>query len=195
MKFSICAILLFAITLQARADDAVLIKKSPDLEKSVSHIVVGQLKAYHELKGDPDRFVAEVKVAEVEKGEGIAPGSRVFVRFGSTRTKEQLETERLGQAGCGASKVEPFPGEQLRVYMVLNDDFEYVADHPQCFFALSRTMPKEGRKLAAFVPSLPALTLLPIGFLAGWALRSRRSNRRENRSSTGLVTAENPGNE
>ena len=161
-----------------------LIVKSDRLEASSTHVVVGELRAFHELEGGLPagpmrRYVAEVAVEEVEKGAGLRPGELLYVRFHSPRTPEQLVTERA-IPGCGGdAKVDPIPGERLRAYLRLDDAFDYVADHPDCFFAAGRASPRSAPRLAfndpALRPWLISGLALPFGILIGRRSRPRRA--------------------
>jgi hypothetical protein len=72
------------------------------------------------------RFVAEIEVSRVEKGEGITSGSAIHVRFSSPMTIQELETERV-YSGCGDEKRVPIPGQRVRVHARLEGTLEYKA--------------------------------------------------------------------
>lgn len=172
----VCVLLLTSAAARAGFDAGVLIQKSPQLEQTVSHILVGRLVAYHQAKSAPGRYVAEVEVSGVEKGEGISPGARIYVHFSSPRTLAQIKTERV-VPDCGDRKIDPLPGEWLRVYTQLNGDYEYVADHPDCFFYTGRK-PPDGASIRP--PVLIGSTLALLGLAAGsfvWAGRRGRTPR------------------
>jgi hypothetical protein len=173
--------------MEARAGfDWNLITKSDREEKTATHIVVGRLMGFHEIKVEAyqglrpplARFVAAIAVANVEKGEGIVPGSWIYIHFSSPRTQEQLESERIS-SGCGDERLDPRPGEDLRVYFRLNENYEYVADYPRCFFYIGRSEPKQG--LGTLLASSRNLVVgmmvafsAVVGFAAGAVLRSTR---------------------
>ena len=175
---AIAIILLTSSVARAGFDAGVLITKSPQLEKEVSHVLAGRLKAVHEIKAIPGRDVAELAVTVVEKGTGVVPGDLIYVRFTSPRTLAQIEAERI-IPDCGDRKIDPLPGEWARVYTSLNDGFEYVADYPSCFYFIGRKEPAEIAKGVAdsvtpFTASAIAIAFLA-GIVAGFSLRSRRS--------------------
>jgi hypothetical protein len=188
-----------------------LITKSAQEEKNATHIFVGRLIAFHEIKtGEQGRrgrtlpqFVAEVAVYELEKGEGIASRSRIYVRFSSPKTKEQLETERV-TSGCGDEKIDPIPGEDLRLYVRLNENYEYVADYPRCFFSIGRWKAEERRgpliASSYFGVGAPLLLGALLGFYGGLTLRAGRAGafrpRKRNESQTvhpeGIQSSDQP---
>ncbi|MHC5539514.1 hypothetical protein ACYOEI_14950 [Singulisphaera rosea] len=135
----VLGVVLAAPPFQARAgfDAGILIQSSPKLEASSSHIVVGRLSAFHEWSGKANAYLAEIEVSRVEKGEGIPPGSRIFVRFSSPRSLEKIKSERIVPS-CGDRKIDPLPGEWLRAYMKRGENFQFVADYPECFFEVGR---------------------------------------------------------
>ncbi len=129
---AVATILLMSGVAWAGFDTGVLITKSPQFEQAVSHVLVGRLNAFHEIKAAPGRYVAEIAVSIVEKGAGVRSGDRIYVRFTSPKSLAQIRTERL-VSDCGDRKIDPLPGEWMRIYTRLNEDFEYVADHPSSF--------------------------------------------------------------
>jgi hypothetical protein len=184
-------VLLTGVAARAGIETGRLIDRSDQQEKAVTHIVVGRLRAFHELRGQARpgrphplaRYVAGVGVEAVEKGSGIAPGSVIYPRFWSGRTREQLETVRI-VPDCGDYKLDPLPGERRRLYLVLDEGYEYVADHPQGFFAIGEggVDADASRGLAAAVPRR-SVAWLGGGSLAGLVagatiLRSGRPKRR-----------------
>src|SRR5713226_1999437 len=57
-----------------------------DLKKTATHIVTGQVVAiYERTESNGDwkytRFVAEVRVTECEKGDGVKKGDLVYIRY------------------------------------------------------------------------------------------------------------------
>ena len=57
-----------------------------DLRKTATHIVTGQVVAiYERTESDGDwkytRYVAEVRVTECEKGDGVKKGDLVYIRY------------------------------------------------------------------------------------------------------------------
>lgn len=173
---AVATILLMSGVAWAGFDTGVLITKSPQFEQAVSHVLVGRLNAFHEIKAAPGRYVAEIAVSIVEKGAGVRSGDRIYVRFTSPKSLAQIRTERL-VSDCGDRKIDPLPGEWMRIYTRLNEDFEYVADHPSCFFSIGRKDPAEASKSVTDLIDLrAALTItfaLVIGFVAGFFVRAR----------------------
>lgn len=163
---------------QASFETGKLIEKSPRLEQIVSHILVGKLIGYHQIKDTPHRFVAEVEISDTDKGKGVQAGDILYIRFTSPSTLEQLQTERMVW-DCGDQKLDPLPGEWARVYTRLDENFEYLADHPSCFFSLGRKKPETTRNhVWNALPngSIPISTsCLILGFGAGFLVRAKRS--------------------
>ena len=75
--FSMAVVLLSGLAARAGFDWN-LVTRSAEQERAASHIVVGRLEGYREVKAGPgpmSRYAAEILVEAVEKGEGIVPGS------------------------------------------------------------------------------------------------------------------------
>ena len=170
------ALLTFCVRTTAGFDAGSLIERSPELEKAVSHVVVGRFKDLHEMASGSHRFAAEIEVSSVEKGDGVAPGSRIFVHFQSARNKHQMLTERLGSS-CGNYKIDPIPGEFLRLYMKLNEDYDFVADYPDCFFYTRPKKPEKAVLWPIIVQGSTSFALIATGIAIGWGWRSRRPHR------------------
>ena len=89
------------------------------LKKTATHIVVGKVQAVYsrqvrEGKWQYTRYVAEVKVKTVEKGEGI--GGLVYARYWRREWRGGSTTppSTAGHRGL------PKEGETLRIYMAKN---------------------------------------------------------------------------
>jgi hypothetical protein len=124
--------------------DWTLITRSSEQERLASHVVVGRLESFRQLEtgsGATSRFAAQILIEGVEKGDGIASGERLQVMFHSTRSLDQLQTDRGVSSGCGDSKIIPLPGDRLRLYVLLDPSGDYVADYPQSFFYVENAEP------------------------------------------------------
>jgi hypothetical protein len=92
------------------------------LRKVATHIVVGEVKAIYSRvvrEGDWEvrKFVAEVIVEDVEKGDGVAKGSLAYVRY--------WQTWWLGRPneippGTGGHRGVPKEGDHVRIYLARN---------------------------------------------------------------------------
>jgi len=112
-------VVVLAVVATARAEKAPL---SPeDLLKTATHVVVGQVTAIYtrtETAGDWQytHYVAEVRVAEAEKGDGLKKGDLVYARYWHRgwvgKTKQPPSTS--GHTGT------PGKGDTVRVYMAKN---------------------------------------------------------------------------
>jgi hypothetical protein len=108
-----------ALACPAQAEKAPL---SPaELLKTATHVVTGAVAAVYErteTAGDwkYTRYVAEVRLGECEKGDGIKKGDLVYVRY-YHRTwvgKGELPPSSAGHNGL------PAAGESVRVYLARN---------------------------------------------------------------------------
>lgn len=91
------------------------------LQKMATHIVFGEVRAVYERHENAGRYaythyVAEIKAEKVEKGEGIAAGGLVYVRYWRRRW--------IGAGkpppGTAGHRGLPEKGEKLRVYLARN---------------------------------------------------------------------------
>ena len=111
---------------------------------------------------------------------GSFPAGRLHVKFRSPRTLEQLESDRGASSGCGDEKIEPLPGDRIRLYVLLDQSYEYVADHPQGFFYVTRSEPLLQSNRRSWWLSAESLAGLGVGLLVGAALRGRAAGRGRN---------------
>jgi hypothetical protein len=89
------------------------------LEKSATHVVVGKVKAVYSrlttsTNSRNEKFVAEIEVEAVEKGEGIAKGSLTYVRYW---TYEWLGKPSDQPTGSNGHSGLPREGDRVRVYL------------------------------------------------------------------------------
>jgi hypothetical protein len=92
-----------------------------ELRKTATHVVVGQVTAVY-TRGETTaewkytHYIAEVRITETEKGEGLKKGEPVYVRYWHRqwigRDKQRPDTN--GHRGL------PNQGETIRVYMARN---------------------------------------------------------------------------
>jgi hypothetical protein len=111
--------LALATALPVRAEKVDL---SPEeLRKTATHVVVGQVTAVYsrvETNGDwrYTHHIAEVRVAETEKGDGLKKGDLTYARYWQKqwvgRGKQPPDTS--GHRGL------PNQGETIRIYMARN---------------------------------------------------------------------------
>lgn len=92
-----------------------------ELRETATHIVVGkaeQIFARTEKAGNYEytRYVAEVRIAKVEKGDGLKPGELMYVRYWRKRW--------LGPGNplpdTSGHRGEPGAGQTLRIYAAKN---------------------------------------------------------------------------
>lgn len=91
------------------------------LQETATHVVVGKVQAVYrrvvkDEKWRTTHYVAEVAVADVEKGEGLEKGGLVYVRYW---TREWIGAGEMplgtnGHRGC------PEEGDVCRVYLARN---------------------------------------------------------------------------
>lgn len=105
---------------------------SPEaLAKTATHIVVGKVEQIWTRVEDAGpwettRYVAEVRVEKVEKGEGLAPGALVYARYWTRRWDGfgPQPADTNGHRGL------PSAGDRVRVYLAKDayDGFGKSAD-------------------------------------------------------------------
>lgn len=139
---------------------AEVVVRSQELERTVSHVLIGTLKAFRAVEETPGRFIAEVVVAEAEKGKGLTAGDTIRVRFSSPLALEQLLIVAPTE-GHGGGQTTPVPGERLRLYTQLTEGSEFVADYPNCFFALDPRAPMANSAHGWTSADAPAMGLDP----------------------------------
>ena len=108
-----------ALVLPARAEKVPL---SPEeLRKTATHIVAGRVTAVYErpeTAGDWQytHYVAEVRVDECEKGDGVKKGDLVYVRYWRRGWvgKGKVPPSTAGHSGL------PAGGDAVRVYLAKN---------------------------------------------------------------------------
>jgi hypothetical protein len=98
------------------------VEMSPEeLRKTATHVITGQVTAVYErteAAGDwkYTRYVAEIRVEECEKGDGVKKGDLVYARYWRRAWigKGQVPPSTAGHRGL------PSDGEPLRVYLARN---------------------------------------------------------------------------
>jgi len=108
-----------ATALPARAEKVPL---SPEeLRSTATHVVVGKVTAVYtraETSGDwkYTHYLAEIQIAETEKGEGLKKGDLVYVRYWQRQWVSRAEQppSTIGHRGL------PGQGQTIRVYMARN---------------------------------------------------------------------------
>src|SRR5262245_7101326 len=111
--------IVLATALPIRAEKVPL---SPEeLRKTATHVVVGQVTAVYtrpETSGNYryTHFIAEVRVTETEKGDGLKKGEPVYVRYWQRQWigRDKQPPDTIGHRGL------PNQGETIRVYMARN---------------------------------------------------------------------------
>ena len=164
-------------------------------EASSSHVLLGTLRAFHLIKSElaPSavvsgptvrQYVAELEVARVEKGSGVQPGDVVYVRFHTSIADEDLQYGTIA-GGCGEInfKINPGHGHEARVYALLNDNYQYVADYPASFYRISLKHTKHKSGFAAQIitvqtASMIGTTAVLLGLVLGFGLRGHRERKR-----------------
>jgi hypothetical protein len=120
--FRTCALLVlagFGLTSTARAEKVPL---SPaELKSTATHIITGDVAAVYERTETVrnwryTRYVAEVRVATTEKGDGVKAGDLVYVRYWNKAWigAGQQPPDTAGHRGT------PAVGETHRIYMAKN---------------------------------------------------------------------------
>ena len=91
------------------------------LRKTATHVIVGNVVGIYErteVKGDwrYTRYVAEIRVTDTEKGEGIDESGMVYARYWKRRwiAAGHMPTSTVGYRGL------PREGETVRVYLARN---------------------------------------------------------------------------
>ncbi len=106
---------------------------SPEaLRSAATHVVVGDVKqiwtrAESSASWDTTRYVAEIAVREVEKGEGLDPGGLVYARY----WHREWDGWGAPPADTNGHRGLPKPGERVRVYLArdAHDGFGDTQDH------------------------------------------------------------------
>jgi hypothetical protein len=117
--------LLLALAAALAAAGAARAEKEPlspeEFRKTATHVVVGQVTAVYtrtETSGDwkYTRFIAEVRVIESEKGDGLKKGDLVYARYWQRRWvgRDKQPPSTIGHRGLPAN------GETLRIYLARN---------------------------------------------------------------------------
>jgi hypothetical protein len=118
-SLTVVALASFAATATARAEKEPL---SPEeLRKTATHVVVGQVTAVYtraETAGDwkYTHYVAEVRVAESEKGDRLKKGDLVYARYWH---RQWVGASKQPPSTAGHGPV-PAQGEAVRVYLARN---------------------------------------------------------------------------
>ena len=73
--------------------------------------------------------------------------------------------------------MDPLPGERIRLYTLLNEDYEYVADHPQSFFYLGKAESTQRPMRASRWVSVESFAGLTVGLLLGVLVHARRAGK------------------
>lgn len=116
----------FALTTPLRAEKVDM--SSEELRKTATHVVTGQVTAVYERTETTDdwkytKYVAEIRVEECEKGDGIEKGDLVYARYWRRAWigNGQVPPSMSGHRGL------PSDGESLRVYLARNayDGFSF----------------------------------------------------------------------
>jgi hypothetical protein len=119
LRTALAAITLLALLAPLRAEKVPL---SPEeLKQTATHVVTGKVVAVYartETAGDwkYTKYVAEVRVGECEKGDGIKKGDIVYARYWqrSWIGQGQVPPSTIGHRGL------PADGDTFRVYLAKN---------------------------------------------------------------------------
>ena len=91
------------------------------LKKTATHVIVGEVAQIYERKEVSEEwnttyYLAEVRIKEVEKGDGIKAGELVYVRYWnrSPTPNRPIPLDTNGHRGL------PKKGETLRIYLARN---------------------------------------------------------------------------
>ncbi|KAF0244489.1 MAG: hypothetical protein FD180_2450 [Planctomycetota bacterium] len=119
MKRPLAAALVFSCLLPLAAEK---VNMSPEkLRETATHVVVGKVVAVYARKVEDAKwrtthYVAEVAVADVEKGEGLAKGGLVYARYW---TREWIGGGDM-PPGTNGHRDCPAEGKTLRIYLARN---------------------------------------------------------------------------
>jgi acyl-CoA thioesterase FadM len=95
------------------------------LKSTATHIVVGTVQAIYErmVEESPSGrgvvYVAEVRVKEVEKGQGIKSGDLLYARYSEVHKVIELSNGRK-MSFEGPYRNKPETGQTLRIYLARN---------------------------------------------------------------------------
>jgi hypothetical protein len=88
------------------------------LKNTATHVIIGTVAAVYESTADDKewrttRYVAEVRIKTVEKGEGLKTGDLVYVRYWHRQwiSASPARPDTNGHRGL------PSPGQTLRIYL------------------------------------------------------------------------------
>lgn len=116
---------LAAVALLLSVVSSVFAEKAPlspeELRSTATHVVTGQVTAIYSRNEDAGdwrytKYVAEIRVGECEKGEGIKKGELIYVRYWhrSWIGKGEIPPSTVGHSGL------PRSSDQVRVYAARN---------------------------------------------------------------------------
>lgn len=112
----VCIALMMSVVSELLAE---VPNRSPEqLMKQATHVVIGDVVRIYERKEqeglrEVKRYLAEVRIKAVEKGEGIETGSLIYVRY-FTRSNPPGVADTAGHRGL------PKDGDHVRIYLARN---------------------------------------------------------------------------
>lgn len=94
------------------------------LKSTATHIVVGTVQAIFQRKVEEPEwsgpvYVAEMRVKEVEKGQGIKSGDLLYARYSEVHKVVELG-DVWGSISGGPYRNKPETGQTLRIYLARN---------------------------------------------------------------------------
>lgn len=122
MTHRVLVLSLVAVSVVAAAARAEKAPLSPEeLRETATHVIVGAVTAIYtrtETAGDWQytRYVAEVRVAESEKGDGLKQGDLAYARYWHRR----WISPRRQEPNTNGHRDLPNQGETVRIYMARN---------------------------------------------------------------------------
>jgi len=125
-----CAAFLLWLTAFAAASPDIPNKPPAMLEKAATHVVVGEVVRIYEAKEkeakwEYTRYLAELKIEKLEKGEGASPGELIYVRWFTRRYRKGMPPPSSnGHRGWKLAK-----GERVRVYLARNAHDGFTPDN------------------------------------------------------------------
>src|SRR5688500_10538962 len=120
MRFKLGLVLVAALVAVAvTCSFAEVPNRSPEqLKNTATHIITAEVSRIYQRQSKEGmrtvtRYLAEVRVKSVEKGEGIQPDSLLYVRY-FTQANPPGVTDTAGHRGL------PAEGQRVRIYLARN---------------------------------------------------------------------------
>lgn len=121
LRYSLLSVLFTAVALTAPLRAEKVDMSPEELRQTATHVITGQVTAVYEravTRGDwkYTHYLAEIRVDECEKGDGIQQGDLVYVRYWR---RAWIGEGRVPPSTTGHRGL-PSDGESLRMYLARN---------------------------------------------------------------------------